>query len=286
MPKCETRPRAVLGIDAAWTETQRSGVALVEETGQGWRLKAAVSSYTLFQGLAGPAEGASQRAMTPDVHGLLAACRHLIGREPDLVAVDMPLSRLPITRRRHSDNVVSSAYGAMKCGTHSPNERRPGPVSEGLRSALEQRGYVLWTKPEEMASDRPRPGLIEVYPHPALIELTVADERLRYKIGKISRYWPDLAPPLRREELFAVWGSIVAALEEHIGGVEEGLPKFDKNASGRALKAHEDALDAVVCAWVGVCALEGRAKAFGDEVSAVWVPAPPMARLARASVSG
>ena len=40
----------------------------------------------------------------------------------------------------------------------------------------------------------------------------------------------------------------------------------------------EDALDAVVCAWVGVCALEGRAKAYGDPDSAIWVPSlePPL----------
>jgi predicted RNase H-like nuclease len=266
--------RSVLGIDAAWTETQPSGVALVQETASGWRLKAAAISYARFEALAGLApEDAKPRVMMADANALLAACRHLSCREPDLIAVDMPLSHNEITGRRRSDNVVSSAYGAKKCGTHSPNEQRPGPVSKALRSAFEQHGYALWTKPEEMAAEKPWPGLVEVYPHPALIELTAADERLRYKIGKISRYWPDLTPPLRREELFAVWAKIVAALERHVEGVEAGLPPLDKNASGLALKSYEDALDAVVCAWVGICVLEDRARAFGDEVSAVWVPA-------------
>ena len=265
--------KSVLGIDAAWTETQPSGVALAEETERGWRLKAVASSYARFEALAGLApEPPAQRGMKPDVDALLATCRHLTGREPDLIAVDMPLSRLPITGRRNSDNLVSSFYGAKKCGTHSPSEQRPGPVSDGLRSALEERGYVLWTRPAGPSLDRPEPALIEVYPHPALIELTNADERLRYKIGKISRYWPGLAPPLRREELFAVWARIVAALERHVEGVEAGLPELDRNASGLALKAYEDALDAVVCAWVAICVLQGRAQAFGDEVSAVWVP--------------
>jgi predicted RNase H-like nuclease len=268
--------RTVLGIDAAWTETQPSGLALAEETASGWRLKAAASSYARFEALAGPApDDAKPRGMKADANALLATCRHLTGREPELIAVDMPLSRLPITGRRNSDNYVSSAYGAKKCGTHSPNVRRPGPVSDGLRSAFEQCGYHLWTKPGGAMFDRPEPGLIEVYPHPALIELTAADERLRYKIGKISSYWPDLAPPLRREELFAVWARIVAALERHVGGVEAGLPALDRNASGLALKSYEDALDAVVCAWVAICVLQARAQAFGDEVSAVWVPASP-----------
>jgi hypothetical protein len=90
--------RTVLGIDAAWTEAQSSGVALAEETASGWRLQAAAISYARFEALAGPApEYAKPRGMKADANALLATCRHLTGREPDLLAVDMPLSRLPIT---------------------------------------------------------------------------------------------------------------------------------------------------------------------------------------------
>jgi predicted RNase H-like nuclease len=38
------------------------------------------------------------------------------------------------------------------------------------------------------------------------------------------------------------------------------------------MKAFEDALDAVVCAWVGACVMDGKAVAYGDDVSAIWVP--------------
>jgi hypothetical protein len=41
-------PRAVLGIDAAWTLSQPSGVALVAETPNAWRLVAADASYQRF----------------------------------------------------------------------------------------------------------------------------------------------------------------------------------------------------------------------------------------------
>jgi hypothetical protein len=37
--------RAVLGIDAAWTITQPSGVALAVERSNGWRMIAAAASY-------------------------------------------------------------------------------------------------------------------------------------------------------------------------------------------------------------------------------------------------
>jgi hypothetical protein len=41
--------QAVLGIDAAWTLTQPSGVALVAERRSGWRMVAAEPSYQRFQ---------------------------------------------------------------------------------------------------------------------------------------------------------------------------------------------------------------------------------------------
>ncbi len=42
------------------------------------------------------------------------------------------------------------------------------------------------------------------------------------------------------------------------------------------LKPYEDALDAVVCAWVGACYLNGTATAYpgDDPVAAIWIPEP------------
>ena len=49
------------------------------------------------------------------------------------------------------------------------------------------------------------------------------------------------------------------------------LPRLEFDARGVEVKAYEDKLDAVVCAWVGICALEGRAMPFGDRNSAIWI---------------
>ena len=270
--------RTVLGIDAAWTPHNPSGVALVEETASGWRLVAVSPSYGRFVALAGGPqfEPLVAKEARPDAAALLEACRRLTGRGPDLIAVDMPLSRLPITGRRASDTQVSQAYGARKCATHSPSALRPGKISDRLREDLERCGYSLWTVP---APPSKMLGLIEVYPHPALVELTGAPERLKYKAGKIGNYWRDLEAAERRERLFGIWDRIVSALEKEIHGVQGKLPNVAQGDRGAALKAFEDALDAVVCAWVGVCVLEGRAKAYGDADSAIWVPSrepPPL----------
>ena len=37
-----------------------------------------------------------------------------------------------------------------------------------------------------------------------------------------------------------------------------------------ALKRYEDALDALICAWVGTEYLAGRLRAHGDATAAVW----------------
>jgi predicted RNase H-like nuclease len=55
------------------------------------------------------------------------------------------------------------------------------------------------------------------------------------------------------------------------------LPDAARVPSLAHLKRYEDALDALVCAWVGVCALNGSARAYGDDAAAIWVPSSPVA---------
>jgi predicted RNase H-like nuclease len=183
-----------------------------------------------------------------------------------LVAIDMPLGRAPILTRRNCDNAVSVAYGARKCGTHSPSAFRPGELSSRLTEGFAKAGYSLSTT---VVSS---PGVIEVYPHPALVELACASERLPYKVSKVRTYWPTATPLERRSRLFQQWNYITTLLESEVRGVAARLPIPDLSAKSSKLKAYEDALDAIVCAWIAVCALEGRATPFGDENSAIWIP--------------
>ena len=71
--------------------------------------------------------------------------------------------------------------------------------------------------------------------------------------------------------MFLEWRKIIDLLEREISGVRAALTLPGIEASGVELKAFEDALDAVISAWVGICALEGRAKPYGDETSAIWI---------------
>lgn len=255
---------SVLGIDAAWTRSNPSGVALVQKLNTVWRLVRVAASYPEFLENVGGSE--TKCHAPPEAGTLLKSSRRLLGAELDLVSIDMPLAYTPIVGRRVSDNSVFRLYGGRKCGTHSPSAVRPGEISDRLRKSFQEEGYELVTK------GVPSRGLIECYPHPALVELMGAPERLPYKHGKIGKYWRELERTARKERLLATWAKIVAALDLVILGTADALDLPSISDTGVVFKSFEDALDSIVCAWVGICAIEGRATPYGDEVSAIWIP--------------
>lgn len=256
-------PRAVLGIDAAWTTHNPSGVAVARDTGTGWRLVAAASSFSQFYDQPdAPAHFDADRI-------LAAATRHA-GIAPDLVAIDMPLADTLITARRVSDNLISARYGARGAGTHSPSALRPGPLALDMLTALAAQDYPL-----HCAGPLTGKATVEVYPHPALIELTGAPRRLPYKIAKRAKYSPDLTSAARIDAIFGQWSEILARLETVLPGTIDRLPLPDPAAPIRSLKGFEDKLDAVICAWIGTSILDGRATPYGDATGAIWVPHAP-----------
>src|ERR1700744_5002567 len=257
---------AVLGIDAAWTAENAGGHALVEKCKGRCLWGAAAPNLHGFArkcGLDCHEEGLSQ--------ALHCAMRVLGGRKPDLIAVDMPMSRIDIVGRRVSDIGVSKRFGAAKCATHSPSAERPGKISGPFRAPCEAQGYELLVLGKEL----PAFSLAEVYPHPALLRLMNAEERLRYKVGKTKIYWPKASAEERRQAVLTSLRSIVEALDGIISNVSEYVePAFAATKGFAALKPAEDMIDAIVSAWIGTTILEGRAEAFGDMDSAIWIPRP------------
>jgi predicted RNase H-like nuclease len=258
--------RIVLGIDAAWTTTNPSGVAVAVEASDGWHLKGAFPSAAHFLASA-RSEAAPDKpsgGVAPATK-LLEATQLLVGHLPDLVAIDMPMALEPITARRGSDSAVSRAYGARWCAAHSPSATRPGPISDTLRKGFAAAGYGLCI--DSIAT----PGLIEVYPHPALVELCNEPKRLPYKVGKLRSYWPDLNQEHRKLMLSGEWSSIGTVLEPYLKGSEAYCRPGD--LSGKQLKAQEDMIDAIICCICAIRALDGAATPLsGDDRSAIWVP--------------
>jgi predicted RNase H-like nuclease len=74
--------------------------------------------------------------------------------------------------------------------------------------------------------------------------------------------------------LFATWRRIADAVEREVRGARALLPMTRLSTLPLArLKGVEDALDAIVCAWIGAEVMRGRAQPYGDETAAIWVPA-------------
>jgi predicted RNase H-like nuclease len=267
MADSSVHARAVLGIDAAWTSTAPSGVAVAVETASGSELKAVEASYSEFIARArgGKLDAKKPTASVPVAADLLDAARRICGARIDLVAVDMPMARAAITGRRFCDKAISAEYGAKAASTHSPSAERPGKISDPLRAGFEASGCHLCTS-------APAKGLIEVYPHPALIEFLSAPRRLEYKAAKMGKYWPGSSAVERHKKVREVWRRIIEALDSRMQGVSAALPPPAQDVRGWRLKAYEDKLDAVVCAAVAIACLNGEARALGDEDAAIWVP--------------
>lgn len=263
----------ILALDAAWTATEPTGVALVASEGSGWRSVAVAPSYDSFLNLADgipvPWTQAPFSGGVPDIPKLLHAAKRLANLPVDLVTIDMPIATSSIKARRVADNVISRKFGHRGCSTHTPSSTRPGPLGASLSTAFCSEGFQIAT---EKTSGSLAYHLLEVYPHPALLALLGRAYRVPYKVGKTRRYWPTLTLEERIDALLLEFSAIHAALVKVFGSIGLPLPLAASVLTLSALKRYEDALDALVCAWVGVCYMQGTAIAHGDDTAAIWCP--------------
>lgn len=181
----------------------------------------------------------------------------------------MPLSLQKITGRRTADSQVSKAYGGKGCAVHSPNGQRPGRLADEYRIVCHQLGFPLAPANTHVGS---QPSLIEVYPHTALLKLLKLDYRFPYKISRRNRYWKNESTHERKVNLVKSFNTILAGLTQVIDGISLEIPELGDVKSFASLKRYEDALDALVCAWVGRAYLEGNCVSYGDEQAAIWSP--------------
>lgn len=268
---------AVLGIDAAWTANQPSGVALAEWSTQGWRCIAVAPNYDSFIALADGVpvdwDAASIPGSLPPVALLLKATNRLTAGHLSVVAIDMPIATDQIKGRRDADNEISKTFGGRGCSTHSPNAERPGKLGETLSRDFQSQGYTIATYSDPTGTlDR----LIEVYPHPALLSLLGREKRVCYKVSKTNKYWPESSASERRQLILGEFHAICNELHKKLGPFELPLPPLGTETTFRMLKRYEDALDALVCLWVGTKYIERTAEPFGNSTAAIWCPSDPL----------
>lgn len=218
----------VVGVDLAWGTRNNSGLCLARDGG------------VVDSGL-----------MRTDAE-ILTWIADRIDAEPCLLAIDAPLVVPNAVGRRPCERVISRWMGARHAGAHSSNSGMPafatGPRGARIAAAL---GCDLDPYPRATGPAR---AAIEVYPHPALVELFGLARSLPYK-AKRGRTRPD------RLTAFGVLLSLLEALRSASPEleVERANPRWSElrsaiatSVSGAALDRAEDELDAYVCAYVGL----------------------------------
>jgi predicted RNase H-like nuclease len=172
--------------------------------------------------------------------------------DAEVVAIDAPLLVPNETGMRPCERQIHAAYGSRGGGAHPANRtlltRTSGRIrGEDLARRLEGFGGP-W--------DDTARTLIEVYPHPGMIEVFGLPHRLRYK----------RIPAAERPGALGRLRDLLDLLAEEDPPLRG--PRIDVPAStrGRGAKALEDRLDARFCAWVAlVWALRpSRIRLFGD----------------------
>lgn len=224
------------GIDLAWSDRNLSGVCALDQNG------------VLVD----------ERLLQTDDEILRWISAQLDG--PAVAAIDAPLLVPNASGRRPCEAQVAKAYAAKKAGPHPANRALladdAGTIrGERLAAALGDLGFAdPWA-----ASDR---TLLEVYPHPTLIEVFALPERLLYKAK------PGLGVAGRRQGLRRLSG-LLASLRIADPPLVAPRVRISDTKKGSALKAIEDRLDARVCAWVASLWAHDRARVrlFGDSAT-------------------
>lgn len=163
--------------------------------------------------------------------------------EPAIIAVDAPTLIPNLTGSRLPDKLSHKYFGKYHAGCYPANQNLPfadRTINFGLE--LESRGFAHAPTIEPQKLSRYQ---IEVFPHPAIVNLFNLERILKYKKGRLNErrleliklqnyllnILPSLSPPLRSWRL--------------CGSFTSEIP-----TTGAALKATEDKLDSLICAYV------------------------------------
>ncbi len=243
------------GLDLAWSARNTSGGVILELAGD----------------VARPVVWRDDLGLDQEILGFLLEG---VGSGPALVAIDAPLVVRNETGTRPCDLALSHAYRKAEAGALPANRRWLGPVVRGEEIVKELRRHGFGLAPH-VERQRPVRQVVEVYPHPAMVELFGLTKTLKYKARK-GRSVED-----RRQEL-ACYLELLRSLAKRAPPLQarELLSNISVcDLRGGTLKRVEDLLDALFCAYIALHIWwhgpEGY-RTFGSENSGfVLVPIQP-----------
>ena len=215
-----------IGVDLAWGERRPTGLAVLDEDGRLLHVSTVKTDEEIEEALASYAEG---------------DC---------LVAIDAPLIVRNATGNRPAEAALNSDFARFDAGAHPSNTGKPEFRDGSTRGGRLCSRLGLDLNPRSGRARR----AIEVYPHPASIALFRLGRTLKYK-QKPGRTLDEL-----RSELTVLTGLIegLSAADPPLdvtGSTWTDLVKAIESAERKShLRAVEDQVDAVLCAYVALFA--------------------------------
>lgn len=214
-----------IGLDLAWSPRNRTGGAIL----RGHDLIAYTGELT--------SDEAIFAFVTP----------YLQQDEGAIVAVDAPLRVPNETGARLCDQALSVEWRRFEAGALPANRRLlafEGAVrGETLVTCFTRRfGFCECAPLPQFSEGR---YICEIFPHPAHVSFFGLRKTLKYKARSGRTHHERLAEFVRYQQLL---GSLQQATPPLLGATEV-LSVNLQGVRGRALKAYEDTLDAITCAY-------------------------------------
>ncbi|MFC1580085.1 DUF429 domain-containing protein [Thermodesulfobacteriota bacterium] len=183
------------------------------------------------------------------------------------VVIDAPLIIANKFGARPCEKALSRVYGARWASCHATNlTLYPNPSSSALSRRLQEKYF------QHLSSPIRSRWQLECYPHPAIIEIFGLSRRLPYKKGSIDK----------KQQGQVNLARLIKSLEKSHTlkiKVENSAQQFLReeiifSKRGVKLKQNEDALDSMICAYIGALyARFGQDKIFGStETGYIYVP--------------
>lgn len=141
-----------LGIDLAWSQRARTGLAVVDESGRLVSSHVTVTDSDMDQWIATHA------------------------RDAQVIAVDAPLVVPNPTGQRVCENLIGKAFGRYNASAHVSNQTKPYFNPPRGLALAERHGWEI-----DPDYDGHQPICLEVYPHPAMVGLWSLGSTIPYK---------------------------------------------------------------------------------------------------------
>jgi predicted RNase H-like nuclease len=187
------------------------------------------------------------------------------------IAIDAPLIVKNTSGQRSCERELNKEYSGRHAGAYPANlSLFPDADAGKLSEELTKLGYVHCNRGGKFQ--------IEVYPHPAIIEIFDLSARHQYKKGRVEERRDGQVKLSKMIKDLAHSSVLPMHLSKSLNITldEIGI----KSLRGRGLKQNEDAMDSIICAYIAGLYYKGLTRTFGNEDDG-YIVVPTIACISR-----